>query len=123
MLHVCRPQGFGAPLLEADDPPEELEETHEPALHVWLAVVQSAHGPPAAPHVVSAFPGWHVPVGSQQPLQAVHDVAPPPSLLAPPSPPASSATPAPLLLPVADALPSSPVVYDPLAPPLDALLA
>ena len=112
-LHVCWPQGFGAPLLEADDPLEELDElelpellTHPPALHVWLVRVQSMHVAPAAPHTVSVTPGWHVPFESQQPLQDAHVIAPSPG---PPVPP--EALP-PLLLP--DPVPpeSSPVGFE-----------
>jgi hypothetical protein len=66
-------------------PPEEVElvelvldvlpDMHDPALHVALLMVQSAHAPPPVPHALSDSPPWHALVESQQPPQFMH--APP----------------------------------------------
>jgi hypothetical protein len=136
-LHVCWPQGFAAPLLEADDPLDELEPpellTHPPAVHVWVATVQSTHVAPAAPHKVSVTPGWQVPAESQQPLQAAHVAPPlstpdpllppealPPPLLAEPAPPESSPVGEELLELPDDELPAAPSGTEPSPVPLPA---
>lgn len=59
-----------------DEPPEDAPLAPEQALlwHVPPVGVQSAHDPPAVPQALSAVPGWHAPVESQQPdaQEAVH---------------------------------------------------
>jgi hypothetical protein len=98
-------------LPEAPDEPEELEDEapeQEPALHVWLDVVQSWQLDPFVPQTVSETPPWQAPVESQQPVQVALQLPSPVPVLEPSSPefaPASfpalalaSSPPAPLLL-------------------------
>jgi hypothetical protein len=89
------------PLEEEVLPPLDADEgwLHVPALHVPADVpprVQSAHGEPVEPHVVSDD-GWQVFELSQQPMQELSQVPPPLLLVLVPLEPPSSPVP-PLLL-------------------------
>jgi hypothetical protein len=58
--------------------PEHCPGPHPPSVTAWhwnaplqdsLCAAQLEHAPPLEPHAKPVFPGWHVPVGSQQPAQ------------------------------------------------------